>query len=82
MIVWGTLGCFVHAGSAGNNKAYILALNLNPTQLRIAQYIGCAPKETADLPRRPEIAYLQGNRIVIEDNNKMKSMQVEFLDGT
>ncbi|MFY9140054.1 MAG: septum site-determining protein MinC [Thermacetogeniaceae bacterium] len=82
VIVWGTLGGLVHAGSAGNKKAYIIALNLNPTQLRIAQYIGCAPKETADLPRRPEIAYLQGNRIVIEDYNKMKNMLVDFLEGT
>ena len=82
VIVWGTLGGLVHAGSAGNKKAYIIALNLNPTQLRIAQYIGCAPKEAAELPRKPEIAYLQGNRIVIEDYNKMKNMLVDFIEGT
>jgi len=81
VIVWGTLAGMVHAGSAGNTKAYIVALNLNPTQLRIAQYIGCAPKEADDLPRRPEIAYLQGERIVIEDYNKMKNMLVDFLEG-
>ena len=59
----------------------IIALN-RITQLRIAQYIGCAPKEAAELPRKPEIAYLQGNRIVIEDYNKMKNMLVDFIEGT
>lgn len=78
VVVWGTLGGLVHAGSSGNTKSYIVALNLNPTQLRIAQYIGCAPGETVNLPRKPEIAYLQGNRIVIEDYNKMKNLLVEF----
>lgn len=82
VIVWGTLGGMVHAGSSGNKKAYIIALNLNPTQLRIAQYIGCAPKEAGELPRRPEIAYLQGERIVIEDYNKMKNMLVDLFEGT
>lgn len=74
VIVWGTLGGLVHAGSCGDTNAFIIALQLIPTQLRIAQYIACAPEQTPEMPRQPEIAYLHGNRIVIEDYNSTKNM--------
>lgn len=74
VIVWGTLAGLVHAGNCGDEKAFIIALQLIPTQLRIAQHIACAPEQALDTPRRAEIAYLQNNRIVIEDYNNSKNM--------
>jgi septum site-determining protein MinC len=74
VIVWGTLAGLVHAGNCGDEKAFIIALQLIPTQLRIAHHIACAPEQAPDTPRRVEIAYLQKNRIVIEDYNNTKNM--------
>lgn len=74
VIVWGTLSGVVHAGCGGNPKAFIIALHLVPAQLRIAQHIACASEQHPDLPRTPKIAYLQDNRIVIEEYNSTKNI--------
>ncbi|MDD4360704.1 MAG: septum site-determining protein MinC [Syntrophaceticus sp.] len=75
VIVWGSIKGTVHAGSQGNDNAFIIALQLDPTQLRIGKYIGCAPDQgSPDLPKRPEIAYIKNNKIIIADYNKSKNM--------
>jgi septum site-determining protein MinC len=42
VIIWGRLRGMVHAGSKGNRKAIIGALDLSPTQLRIAEQVAAA----------------------------------------
>jgi len=44
VIIWGHLRGMVHAGSKGNRKAIIGALDLSPTQLRIAEEVAAASK--------------------------------------
>ena len=44
VIIWGRLRGMVHAGSKGNRKAIIGALDLSPTQLRIAEEVAAALK--------------------------------------
>jgi septum site-determining protein MinC len=44
VIIWGRLRGMVHAGSKGNRKAIIGALDLSPTQLRIAEEVSAALK--------------------------------------
>lgn len=80
VIVWGTIKGVVHAGSSGNKDAFIIALQLVPTQLRIAQYVACAPEHERyyDLSCKPEIAYLQDKIIVIEDYSTTKNTLVNF----
>jgi septum site-determining protein MinC len=53
VIIWGRLRGMVHAGSKGNRKAIIGALDLSPTQLRIASEVAAAlnPQEQP----RPEV---------------------------
>lgn len=53
VIIWGHLRGMVHAGSKGNRKAVIGALNLAPTQLRIAEEVAAALNRQ-DSPK-PEI---------------------------
>jgi septum site-determining protein MinC len=53
VIIWGRLRGMVHAGAKGNAKAVICALDLSPTQLRIAEEVS-APLVPQDHPR-PEI---------------------------
>ena len=54
VIIWGKLRGMVHAGSKGNRKAVICALDLSPTQLRIADEVSAMLKPQEN--PRPEIA--------------------------
>jgi len=45
VFVWGKLKGTVHAGASGNTNAVIGALELSPTQLRIADQIAIQPKD-------------------------------------
>jgi septum site-determining protein MinC len=42
VMVWGRLRGMVHAGAKGNRKSVICALDLSPTQLRIAEEVSAA----------------------------------------
>jgi septum site-determining protein MinC len=56
VLVWGRVRGMIHAGAKGNKSAYICALDLSPTQLRIADEVSAVLKPQ-DNPR-PEIASL------------------------
>lgn len=56
VLVWGRVRGMIHAGSQGDTSAYICALDLSPTQLRIAEEVS-AMLEPQKNPR-PEIASL------------------------
>ncbi len=64
IIVWGRLRGIAHAGSQGNNNCLIMALQMNPTQLRIAGYVARSPEQQPMQPE-PEVAYVvpEGIRI-------------------
>ena len=64
IIVWGHLRGTAHAGAEGDESAVICALNLSPTQLRIASRIATTPKGK-EIPK-PEIASIQNNQIIAE----------------
>ncbi len=54
VIIWGHLRGMVHAGAKGNRNAVICALDLSPTQLRIAEEVSAILKPRED--PAPEIA--------------------------
>ena len=63
IVVWGRVRGMVHAGALGDEGAVICALDLAPTQLRIAGRIARSPEEQ----RRklvPEMASVREGRIV------------------
>lgn len=68
VIVIGKLNGCVHAGKDGNENAFVVALNMSPTQLRIANVFGRAPdKKAKKILANPQIAYVEQERIVIEN---------------
>ena len=71
VIVWGKLRGTVHAGAMGDDQAVVCALQLAPSQIRIAMHIA-RPPERGRPPKVPEIASVQEDRIVVErwDKNK------------
>jgi len=64
VVVWGRLRGTVHAGAQGKEDSIICALDLSPTQLRIAETISLAPPQRRR--PKPEIAHLEKGKIVAE----------------
>jgi septum site-determining protein MinC len=64
ILVWGRLRGIAHAGAKGNHQCRIMALEMQPTQLRIAQYVARAPQKQLT-QYFPEVAYVidEGIRI-------------------
>jgi septum site-determining protein MinC len=65
IVVWGKLRGTVHAGAMGNETAVVCALELMPTQLRIAQYFARSP-EGRRRKSPPEVARIREGKIVAE----------------
>lgn len=57
ILIWGRLRGVAHAGSKGNARCLILALQMEPTQLRIADFVA-RPPETPPAQYYPEVAYV------------------------
>jgi septum site-determining protein MinC len=64
VVVWGRVHGMVHAGAMGNDQAVVCALELRPTQLRIAGYIATSPREKQLASIGPEVASVVDGHIV------------------
>jgi septum site-determining protein MinC len=64
VIVWGRVRGVVHAGAQGNRDAVVCALDLSPTQLRIAGEIAVAPERRGK--PQPEVVRLKDGRLQAE----------------
>ncbi|MCA9903939.1 MAG: septum site-determining protein MinC [Anaerolineae bacterium] len=65
VIIWGRLRGTVHAGAHGDTNAVVCALDMTPTQLRIAGYLTTSPQDKRQKPR-PEVAFIRDGHIVVE----------------
>ncbi|MTJ14358.1 septum site-determining protein MinC [Anabaena sp. UHCC 0187] len=65
ILIWGRLRGVAHAGAGGNRESLIMALQMEPTQLRIADAVARAP-EKPPINFFPEVAHIttEGIRIV------------------
>lgn len=70
VLVWGRLRGMVHAGAEGNEDAVVCALDLIPTQLRIAGQIAITPQRRGK--PQPEMARLKDGHVVAEAWNAKK----------
>ncbi len=64
VLVWGRLRGVVHAGAMGEEKAIVCALDLSPTQLRIAGLAARSPEGGSSAG--PEVAHIDQGRIIVE----------------
>lgn len=64
VVIWGKLRGMVHAGAHGDETAVVCALDLSPTQLRIAGTIALTPKRRGK--PQPEMAYLKDGVVIAE----------------
>lgn len=67
VIVIGSLKGSVEAGTMGNDNAYVMALDFEPTDVRIAKTYKTFEKDGYDLENKSKKAYLIDNQISVED---------------
>ena len=65
IIVLGQLKGMAHAGCKGMTEAFITAIFMAPTQLRIADIITRFPEENKKGPKPPEYAFIQNGQIFV-----------------
>ena len=64
VVVWGRLRGVVHAGAAGDENSMVCALDLAPTQLRIAGQITVSPSRRGK--PKPERALIREDQLIAE----------------
>jgi septum site-determining protein MinC len=64
VIVWGRMRGVVHAGAEGDESAVVCALDLSPTQLRIAGHIATTPQRHGR--PQPETACIRDGQVVAD----------------
>lgn len=71
VIILGTLKGNVFAGASGNERAFVVALDMNPIQIRIADIIARAPdRPSREKTKEAKIAFVENGNIYIEPLNK------------
>lgn len=71
IIILGSLKGTAFAGASGNERAFVVALDMNPLQIRIADVIARAPdKPTKNVVKEAKIAFIEDGNIYIESLNK------------
>ncbi len=82
IIIIGALLGTVHAGCDGNYKAFVIALDMRPTQIRIGEMIArSADKKTTKLlskNKKPQIAYSSEGNIYIEEITREVIADIEI----
>ena len=65
IVIWGKLRGSAHAGANGDESAIVCALDMNPSQLRIAGLMVTSPPGKRG-KIAPEVALIRDNQIVVE----------------
>ena len=66
IIVFGRLRGVVHAGAGGRKDSQVVALKLDPTQLRIASLIARSPDDSDSSKLQAERAFVEDDQIMVE----------------
>jgi septum site-determining protein MinC len=66
IVVWGKLRGYAHAGASGDESAIVCALEMSPSQLRIADFVAISPPGKRSKKIMPEVALVRGNQISVE----------------
>lgn len=66
VIILGALNGIVFAGASGKEDSFVVALKMNPVQLRIGDIIARSSDEKSEPPKEPQIAYVEDGRIYVD----------------
>ncbi len=77
VIIWGTLRGVAQAGAAGNTSCLVMALKMEPTQIRIADAVARSPETPPD-QYHPEVAYFSDDGIRITHATDFQRMRLSM----
>lgn len=75
VLVFGRLAGIAHAGAGGDENARIFAVELVPTQLRIARFIGADEGSKRQSAPRPEAAVARDGKIVVVPLDEVNQLE-------
>ncbi|BAB75154.1 septum site-determining protein MinC [Anabaena sp. FACHB-709] len=81
ILVWGRLRGIAHAGAGGNRDCLIMSLQMEPTQLRIADAVARAP-EKSPTHFFPEVAHITSQGIRIVRSTDFSRNQISKINQT
>ncbi len=70
IIILGSLRGTAYAGASGRKNSFIVAMDMQPIQLRIADVFATRASDSAKGPAEPRIAYVEDENIYIEPLTK------------
>lgn len=71
VVILGALKGNVFAGASGNQNSFVVALSMDPVQIRIGDIIARAPDDKSkDVSKEAKIAYVEDGNIYIESISK------------
>lgn len=71
IVILGSLKGNAFAGASGNQNCFVVALAMNPVQIRIGDIIARSPDDKGkELSKEAKIAYVENNNIYIESISK------------
>ena len=71
VVILGSLKGNVFAGASGNTNAFVVALDMDPIQIRIGDIIGRSPdKKSKKVVKEPKIAFVDDGNIYVEPLSK------------
>ncbi|VDN45964.1 putative septum site-determining protein MinC [Petrocella atlantisensis] len=78
IVVLGNLKGYAHAGCDGERQACVIALNMQPTQIRIGDVIARSPDKFEESRTVAQIAFIEDERIVIDhiEGNTHKDFKI------
>lgn len=78
IVVLGNLKGYAHAGCDGERQASVIALNMQPTQIRIGDVIARSPDKFEESRTVAQIAFIEDERIVIDhiEGNTHKDFKI------
>jgi len=79
ILVWGRLRGIAHAGAGGNRECLIMAVQMEPTQLRIADAVARAP-EKSPMQFLPEVAHITPEGIRISKASDFSRSQLSRIN--
>lgn len=79
VIVLGSLKGTVHAGHNNTSHPFVVALSMEPMQIKIGEIIGRSPDDNKISLNKPQIAYVDNNRICIDTLNKNIYKELSYI---
>ncbi len=79
IVIIGALKGTAYAGANGNENAFVIALSMNPMQLRIGDVLGRSSDSPEENEKGPQIAFVEDGNIYIEsiDKNILSNIHIE-----